>query len=74
MASVTADSVSLKSSAVMVGSGGHCSGTAVLVDCPKENYNSANSLMNTADNCGLHPRLFKHTPCVVSDASIGVEF
>lgn len=39
------------------------------IDCPKENYNSA--LINSVDNC-LHPRAFKHTACVVSDASIGV--
>ena len=41
------------------------------IDCPKENYNV--SLINSVDNC-LHPRVFKHTTCVVNDASIGVEF
>lgn len=51
------------------------SGSSIVHDCPKENYGANQlSLINSADNCGLHPRIFKHTPCVVSDASIGVEF
>ena len=42
-----------------------------MVAGSKENYNSA--LINSTDKC-LHPRVFKHAPCVVGEGSIGVEF